>query len=172
MENCYSCGAKLTVVKDKPYKYDESGLDVVLHGITQYECESCGESYAALPSVQNLHRAIGLHICEKRKALLRAEEIRFLRKDLHQKAKEFAQYVGVDPSTVSRWEKGKQEISEAHDRFIRSLYMMFASEQATYTLCTAGVGMFRELPARRHEIKEKREIVLNPAEWINEVCVA
>ena len=123
METCHSCGKSLRVVKDKPYHYDESGLDVVLCGVTQYVCDSCGESYASIPNMQKLHRFIGTLICEKRKALLRPEEIKFLRKDLHLKAKELAQTLGVTPQSVSRWENGKKEIGRAscRERVFRSV---------------------------------------------------
>lgn len=166
MEHCYTCGGKIKTVKDKPYKFNECGLDVVLIGITQYECESCGETYAAIPGIQKLHRVIGAYICEKRKALLRPEEIKFLRKDLQLKAKDLSQLLGVAPPTVSRWENGKKEIGEAHDRLLRSLYMMYASEQAQHMICDGVINIFKELPAKRKEIKQTKEIVLNPPEWL------
>ena len=167
MKSCYSCGAKIKAIKNKPYHYDECGLNVVLHGITQYQCDKCGEAYAAIPNIQKLHRLIGMHICQKRKALLQADEIKFLRKDLHLRANELAQLLGVTPQAVSRWENGKKEIGEAHDRLFRSLYMMYASEQAKQIVCGDVINTFRELPAKRKEIKQPKEIVLNPQEWTN-----
>jgi len=167
MKSCYSCGAKIKAVENKPYHYDECGLNVVLLGITQYQCDKCGESYAAIPNIQKLHRLIGMHICQKRKALLQSDEIKFLRKDLHLRAKELAQLLGVTPQAVSRWENGKKEIGEAHDRLYRSLYMMYASEQAKQIVCGDVINTFRELPAKRKEIKQPKEIVLNPQEWTN-----
>jgi len=167
MEFCCSCGEKIEEIKDKPYHYDECGLNVVLHGITQYACKACGEYYASIPNMQKLHRVIGAHICEKRKALLRPEEIKFLRKNLQLRAKELAQTLGVTPQAVSRWENGKKDIGEAHDRLLRSLYMMYASEQAKHMICDGVINVFKELPAKRKKIEQPREIVLNPQEWLS-----
>ena len=112
MEVCYSCGNKIKTIKDQPYKFTECGLNVVLYGITQYECPQCKETYAAIPNVSKLHRIIGTHICRERKALLMPEEIKFLRKDLHLKAKELALIMGVTASTVSRWENEKKALAK------------------------------------------------------------
>jgi len=168
MEKCYSCGKDIKTIKDKPYKFNECGLDVVLHGITQYKCSTCNESYASIPNIPKLHRIIGTHICTKRKALLQPEEIIFLRKDLHLKAKELALTLGVTASTISRWENGKKEIGEAHDRLLRSIYMMYASEKAHHIICEGTLKLFKELPAKRKKIKQSTEISLNPQEWLNE----
>lgn len=168
MEVCYSCGNKIKTIKDQPYKFTECGLDVVLYGITQYECPKCKETYAAIPNVSKLHRIIGTHICRERKALLTPEEIKFLRKDLHLKAKELALIMGVTASTVSRWENGKKDIGEVHDRLLRSIYMMHATEQSHHMICEGAISLFKELPSKRKQIKEKKEISLNPQEWMNE----
>ncbi len=175
MKVCYSCGSKIKVIKDQPYKFNECGLNVVLYGITQYECPNCKETYAAIPNVSKLHRIIGTHICKERKALLTPEEVKFLRKDLLLKAKELALIIGVTASTISRWENGKKDIGEVHDRLLRSIYMMYATEQSHRIICEGVINLFRELPAKRKKIKQEKEISLNPQEWMNEnftYCVA
>ena len=83
------------------------------------------------------------------------------------KAKELAVLLGVTISTVSRWENGKKEIGEAHDRLLRSIYMMYASEQANHMICGGVLNMFKKLPANRKKIKHSKELVLNPQEWLN-----
>lgn len=128
MEKCYVCGNALEVIKDKPYEYTECGLPVLLLGITQYRCGSCGEEYAAIPAPEKLHKLIGLEICRSRKALLLPEEIKFLRKELGLKAKDLAASLGVEDATVSRWENGKQQIGEGSDRLLRALYLSCAEE--------------------------------------------
>lgn len=166
MEICYSCGGAIETIKDKPYKYDECGLDVVLYGVTQYACGECGESYVSIPNMQRLHQVIGAHICEKRKAILKSSEIRFLRKTLQLKGKEFALTLGVTASTVSRWENGKKEIGEPHDRLLRSLYLTFISAQYPNRGQGDIIELFRTLPANRKKIEQPREIALNPQEWL------
>ncbi len=168
MKTCYSCGSKIKTIKDQPYKFTECGLNVVLYGITQYECPECKETYAAIPNVSNLHQIIGTHICRKRKALLTTDEIKFLRKDLHLKAKDLASVMGVTASTVSRWENGKKDIGEVHDRLLRSIYMMYSTEKSHHMICEGAIKLFKELPSKRKQIKQKTEISLNPQEWMNE----
>jgi DNA-binding transcriptional regulator YiaG len=46
-------------------------------------------------------------------------EIRFLRKYLGWSGKDFAQFMGVTPETVSRWENGAGRIGETAERFLR-----------------------------------------------------
>ena len=171
MQICYLCGHHLEVIKDQPYKFTECGLDVILYGVTQFRCSSCKESYSSIPNLPKLHRVIGTHICKNRKALLQPEEIKFLRKDLHLKAKELSSTLGVTPSTVSRWENGKKAIGETYDRLLRSIYMMYASEQARYVLCDGALDLFRDLPTKRKKIKQPTEISLNPQEWLSDSVV-
>jgi putative zinc finger/helix-turn-helix YgiT family protein len=166
MEICYSCGGTIETIRDKPYRYDECGLDVVLYGVTQYACNECGETYVSLPSMQRLHQVIGAHICEKRKAILKPAEIRFLRKTLQQKSTEFAVTLGVTPSTVSRWENGKKEMGEPHDRLMRSLYLAHISAQYRNRSHGDIIELFKTLPASRKNIEQPGEIALNPQEWL------
>ncbi len=166
MDTCYSCGEKLKVVKDQPYHYDECGLNVVLFGVTQHVCEHCHETYASIPDMQNLHRFIGKVLCEQRKALLRPTEIKFLRKDLQLKAKDLARTLGVTPETVSRWENGKKEIGEAHDRLLRSIYMGICAEQNQGSRQDSIINIFKGFPLDRKRIQQPREIAINPQEWM------
>lgn len=165
MENCYNCGKPMRVIKDQPYIYDECGLDVVLHGITQYHCESCGEHFAAIPSPMKLHRIIGIHICKENKSLLLSAEITFLRKELRLKAKDFAKTLGVTAEAVSRWENGKARIGEGHDRLLRSLYLMATNDAHDSHECNI-LDIFQDLPLKRKEIKTPHQINFNPQEWL------
>ena len=166
MQKCLECGGEIRTVKNLPYHYDESGLDVVLYGITQFQCRSCGENYVSLPNIERLHRTIGGFICAQRKALLTPAEIIFLRKDLHLKSKEMAALLGVRPETISRWERGKEEIGETQDRLLRSIYMNYASEKANNVICHGVVQLFTDLPRERAKIKTPQAIELNSSDWL------
>lgn len=169
MERCCLCNGSLDVIKDKPYQYSECGLDVVLYGITQYACPACGETFASLPNVQDLHRCIGRDICLNKKALLKADEIIFLRKDLHLKGKDMAATLGVTPETYSRWENGKKVIGDPHDRLLRSIYMSYAADkQGCSDMST--INLFKAFPSKRKEIAQPTTISLNPQEWIRQHC--
>ena len=167
MEKCYVCGNALEVIKDKPYEYTECGLPVLLLGITQYRCGSCGEEYAAVPAPEKLHKLIGLEICRSRKALLLPEEIRFLRKELGLKAKDLAASLGVEDATVSRWENGKQQIGQGSDRLLRAVYLNWADVDQD----RRGIlEMLKSFPKQRKTIKEPSQISFNPQDWLMPGC--
>ncbi len=167
MDKCYICGEPLEIIKDKPYKYTECGLDVLLLGVTQYRCKSCKEEYAAIPDPQKLHKVIGIDICKNKKALLHPEEIKFLRKELNLKAKDLAILLGVENSTVSRWENGKKQIGESSDRLLRALFLGCVEDSCEQKdRCSNILEVFKNFPIQRKEIKEKYKISLNPQDWL------
>lgn len=167
MEKCYTCGESLEVIRDQPYEYSECGLNVTLLGITQYRCRSCGEEFAAIPSPQKLHRVIGVEICRNKKALLKPEEIIFIRKELRLKAKDLARILGVSDSVVSRWENGKATIGEGNDRLLRSIFLSYALPYSAEHGCTPSMlDVLRDLPPKRKEIEQPTTIKLNPQEWL------
>ena len=170
MDKCYLCGGEVTVTKDKPYRYTESGLPVIIHGIPQYTCRQCGEQYVSIPDPEGLHRMIAMDICRNRKAILKKEEIRFLRKNMRLKAKDLARLIGVSASSVSRWENGKQNISEAHDRMLRLFYIAFHREIEQQDKGEGILDMFKGIPEKRKKIEETRKIELNPQEWMGNGC--
>jgi putative zinc finger/helix-turn-helix YgiT family protein len=103
------------------HKYRESGLDnILLQGIELFSC-SCGEKLVSIPCVPELHTFIGKNLLRK-SSTLSGKEIRFLRKNIGLSAKLFAEKLGIDKATVSRWEHGKQIPTRAHDHFIRLVY--------------------------------------------------
>jgi len=107
--------------KRQNHRYTESGLaNVTLVGIEVSECPSCGERLVSIPRMAQLHRAIALELIKK-PAKLAPAEIRFLRKHLGLAAKDFAARIGVEPETVSRWERDArpQPISPPAERALR-----------------------------------------------------
>ncbi|MHB9074147.1 MAG: type II TA system antitoxin MqsA family protein [Desulfobaccales bacterium] len=118
--NCPSCQKRRQTHIGK-YQYTESGLqNVWLLGVEIFECD-CGENFAFIPCVQELHNLIA-EILLKKENQLSGREIRFLRKHIGMKSKDFAHELGVKPVTVSRWESGDYPPSESFDRFIRLFY--------------------------------------------------
>jgi putative transcriptional regulator len=117
---CPSCGKRKKTRKGK-YHYTESGLqNVWLIGVEIFECD-CGEKFAFIPYVQELHKLIA-EILLKQEDQLSGREIRFLRKHMGLKAKDFAKELGVKNVTVSRWENGDYSPTESLDRLIRLIY--------------------------------------------------
>jgi putative zinc finger/helix-turn-helix YgiT family protein len=103
------------------HHYIESGLqNVWLKGVEIFECE-CGENFAFIPCAQEIHKLIAIFLL-KQEDQLSGRAIRFLRKHMGIKSKDFAKELGVRPVTVSRWEKGDFPPSASFDRFIRLFY--------------------------------------------------
>lgn len=105
------------------YKYKDSGLDnVILHGVTVYRCEQCGEEYLELGNIEQLHNLIASMLIKK-DSTLNGKEIRFLRKNLGYSAAVFAKLVGYENEHLSRIENGKNAVQEVFDRLVRMLVL-------------------------------------------------
>lgn len=103
------------------HHYLESGLDnVYLVDVELWECP-CGENAVGIPAVPELQRVIG-EVLLRKKTLLTGKEIRFLRKNIGIPSKKFAETLGVDQATVSRWENEKRLPDKPTDRLIRLVY--------------------------------------------------
>jgi putative zinc finger/helix-turn-helix YgiT family protein len=118
---CSKCEIEMKKIKTD-YEYTESGLqNVVLKGISAYECSKCKEVNPIISKVKEIHRIIAHKLLTK-DSLLTGKEIVYLRKEMKIRAKDLAQILGVTKVTVSRWENGKERISPVCDRLIRFLY--------------------------------------------------
>ncbi len=103
------------------YHYTESGLpNVWLIGVEMFECE-CGEKFAFIPCIQELHKLIAHELITQENSLS-GQEIRFLRKTMGLKAKDFADLLGVKNVSISRWEHDEFSPSGPTDRLIRLFY--------------------------------------------------
>lgn len=125
---CFSCNkGELISHPNQSYQYTECGLDDVwLEGIELLICDECGSINPVLPKVLQLHAIISQAIIHD-PAPLSGDKIRFLRKELGIKAKDWASYIGVEPETLSRWEKGNQLIGTQSDLLIRAVYCLLKS---------------------------------------------
>jgi putative transcriptional regulator len=120
-KKCHTCReAEMSVTREN-HLYRESGLpNVVLVGIEVRRCSSCGAVELPLPRVSELHRVIAMSVIRKL-ARLSGAEVRFLRKYLGWSGEDFAAHMGVDPTTVSKWENEKEPIGASSDRLLRLL---------------------------------------------------
>jgi len=102
------------------YKYEASGLNIVLLDVEVSRCPECGEREVHIPNIEGLHRAVALALIRRRERLA-PSEIRFLRKYLGLSSGDFAKHVGVSAETVSRWEQGRTPMGTTADRLVRML---------------------------------------------------
>lgn len=117
---CHKCNFQMKESQEI-YHYIESGLDnIYLKDICVYRCK-CGEFFPSIHNIIDLHTIIGQRIINKSSAL-NGKEITFLRKNVGLNAKIFAEYVGIDKSTLSRWENNQQKLAKTNDRLIRLIY--------------------------------------------------
>jgi putative zinc finger/helix-turn-helix YgiT family protein len=115
---CRACGG-VTKTEAENYRYTESGLpNVVLLGVNVRRCPKCGEVELLLPRVAELHRVIARAVVHK-PARLTGAEVRFLRKHLGWSGTDFAEHMGVDPTTVSAWENDRKQLGPSSDRLLR-----------------------------------------------------
>ncbi len=140
------------------YHYTECGLpNVWLRGVDVIECE-CGENFAFIPCLEELHKLIGKILIRKEEQLS-GYEIRFLRKHMMLKSKDFAKELGVQNVTVSRWENGDSEPFESVDRLIRLIYAIKMGLRRTDKILV--MNRFRNLKkghgeTKRYSISTKR----------------
>lgn len=117
-EVCECCDGEATVVRGD-YQYTESGLrNVWLHGIELVRCGSCGNEDPVIPRLTHLQHLLALAIAEK-PCRLEGLEVRFLRKHVGLTQQELAELIGVDKTTVSKWENEEAEIGAQSERLIR-----------------------------------------------------
>lgn len=126
---CETCHRALKRKRVDEYNYKESGVpNVLLMDIDVLECPACGDRSPLIPSISVLHAAMAEAFALK-PSILNGSELRFIRKELKLSAKEFAHLLGVDHSTVSRWENNKKNLGRPNDRLVRLFYFRYIEEK-------------------------------------------
>jgi putative zinc finger/helix-turn-helix YgiT family protein len=121
--NCTTCGTPMHTSREDVV-YDAAGLsDVILRGVEVSRCPGCDEREVAIPRLPALHRALARIVVGK-PGRLTGPEIRFLRKYLGFSGADFAEAMGSDPSTISRWENGKEPMNKHADRLLRLMVLI------------------------------------------------
>jgi putative zinc finger/helix-turn-helix YgiT family protein len=125
---CDQCKGETTIERRR-HHYTECGLDnVYLDNIEVRVCPACGHYSPRIPRINDLHAVIGQAVALQN-VQLSGKEVRFLRQHLGLKAKEWANYLRVDTSTLSRWESGEQTIGMQSEALIRLLYFHLLAER-------------------------------------------
>ena len=105
-----------------PLHYNWCGLDDVFL-VSGYECHQTDDGEdVVIQDLDGLHRAIGLHLAEHKKAL-NGKEIRFLRHAMDLTQSELSDLLGVNDQTVARWEKQETDIPAPAELLLRVLFL-------------------------------------------------
>ncbi len=117
---CASCGEpNATKETREMHPYVGCGLDNVILEVAELRvCPDCGAEDLALRNVAALYSALAMAVTSK-SARLAGQEVRFLRKFIGLSGQDFARTIGIDPTTVSRWENDKEPIGGTADRLLR-----------------------------------------------------
>jgi putative transcriptional regulator len=148
---CGTCGKAEMTTTVENHLYVESGLpNVVLHGVEVRRCPECGSFEVLLPRVTELHRVIAKAVILKPSRLSGAE-VRFLRKHLGWSGTDFAEYMGVDSTTVSAWENERKPFGTSSDRLLR-LMVARGSPVENYELVELKKIADEKTPSRKVDI--------------------
>lgn len=118
---CASCDSKKPMKAETiTLRFKESGLDhVILHGVKQYRCEVCGESFYDYGDINQLNELIADTLLRK-KGLLTGKEIRFLRTYVGYSGEMFARMIGIkDKTGLSRIENERVKVSTQVNMAVR-----------------------------------------------------
>jgi len=117
--SCSNC-EKLADVVTQNYRFEEMGLPVELRNIKVIRCSHCGNVDPIIPHMDSLLHILAMAVvCSPRK--LSGEEVRFLRKYAGKSARDFARFLHVDHTHLSKVENGKTEIGTRLDKLVRLL---------------------------------------------------
>lgn len=83
----------------------------------------------AVPDFEELAAAVALALCFM-PARLTGAEVRFIRRVLGMTGQDLAAAVEMDPSTLSRWENGKQTVGGRADKAIRMAAVLQLQDRA------------------------------------------
>jgi putative zinc finger/helix-turn-helix YgiT family protein len=98
---------------------DLGGLVVkVLNAVVVQRCSACGEEMVGIPDMQGLARATALARALSPERLT-GKEVRFIRRALDMKQKDFAEAMDLSAEHVSRWENGHNGIGGAGEKLVR-----------------------------------------------------
>jgi len=126
---CSVCGTPIEV-RVGDYEFSESGLPgVVLSGIEMLTCPNCGNTDPVIPRLAVLMRSIATAVARKEYKLTGAE-VRFLRKHLKMTAEKLGTLLGVDKTTVSKWENDADPVGDQSERLLRTLVLAPTDQEA------------------------------------------
>src|ERR1700737_4542350 len=122
------------------YLFRESGLsNVVLKGIEIVKCDECGNQDPVIPRLSEVINVLASATVRKPRPLT-GEDIRFLRKQMDMTGETFSQFLGIDKTTLSKWENNQIPVGANSDRLIRAVVLGLGPESKPQM--RTGIGAF------------------------------
>jgi putative zinc finger/helix-turn-helix YgiT family protein len=107
---------------------DFGGLVVkVLNAVVVQRCSACSEEMIGIPDLQGLARAAAMARAQSPERLA-GKEVRFIRRALDMKQKDFAAAMDLSAEHVSRWENDHNGIGGASEKLVRHNVCALLSE--------------------------------------------
>jgi DNA-binding transcriptional regulator YiaG len=156
-ELCGNCGETAQVVR-KDYQFDDMGIPVILQQIKVIECPHCGNVEPIIPNMDGLMHVLALGVlCNPSK--LSGEEVRFLRKYVNKSALDFARFLHLDHTHLSKIENNRLEIGTRTDKLVRLMVINMDPRLAD------GIKELMELMPNIADScsEERQEIRIDPA---------
>lgn len=149
---CTACAEELRATIEHPYQFLDSGLsNVYLVGVRYWNCKECGKRAAEIPALEQLMEAIAKAVVMQ-PAVLKGEEIRFLRKRLAKRAVDFAELINMTPEHLSKLENDQLHVPQATDKLIRLTYgMLCGDEQLLKEIAAKAEQWLRSIVDRPNE---------------------
>jgi putative zinc finger/helix-turn-helix YgiT family protein len=149
---CDICKSNTVIRKRQRHHYVESGLDnIYLDSIDVFACEACGDESPVIPRMTEVHAAIGRAVALQ-PVPLRGEDVRFLRKQLGLRARQWAGILKVSFQTLSRWENNEQKIGPQSDALFRLMYFRIREEREGRFLPGDIVDQITAVPDERQSV--------------------
>jgi putative zinc finger/helix-turn-helix YgiT family protein len=121
-DRCSNCGQPASRIR-RNYLFRESGLsNAVLKDIQIVTCDHCGNEDPIIPRLSEVIRVLASATVRKPRPLT-GQDVRFLRKQMDMNGETFARHLGVDKTTLSKWENDQIPIGANSDRLIRAVVL-------------------------------------------------
>jgi putative zinc finger/helix-turn-helix YgiT family protein len=130
MKTCDHPNLSVVTVPNFPYELKGVGKFTITKARV-VKCEDCNATLLLGEEVEKWHKEIE-EALSKASDSLKPGAIVFLRKRLRLDQAAFANVLGVDQSTVSRWESGATKISPTAENFLKVLVAMEPTERKTF----------------------------------------
>jgi putative zinc finger/helix-turn-helix YgiT family protein len=155
MKRCEHPNLSVVTVSNFPYELKGVGKFTITKARV-VKCEDCGATLLLGEEVEKWHKEIE-EALSKASDRLKHGAIVFLRKRLRLDQAAFANVLGVDQSTVSRWESGATRISPTAENFLKVLVAMEPSERKMFIqsrLHPSEANSFRKVLQDAHLVRE------------------